>query len=62
MVVFDTDEQETHVYVTTQEDIHIILIDGYEVDDDKYPSPQKKLCGTVNTGQDTDKPTYIEGW
>ena len=40
-VVIGSDARETPIHATNQDDINYILDDGYEVDDDRLPYPEK---------------------
>ena len=47
------------MHATAQEDINDLLVDGYEVDDDRHPSPKNKPS---DRGKDTEQPIYKYEW
>ena len=51
----ESNTYETHIHATNQEDINDLLADGYNVDDDIIPDPDKK----TSTKSDTYQPVYI---
>ena len=54
----ELDSHETPIHVTTRDDINDLLLDGYEVDDDRLPSPKNK----PNATGATDRPINKFGW
>ena len=53
--MFDTDWHESPVYVTYRSGINAVLVDGYEVDDDRQTSTKNK---PRDIGQVTDQTRY----
>ena len=57
-VAVESDSHDNPIHATTREDKNALLEDGYEVDDDRLPSPKNKPSATG----DTDQPVYKEVW
>ena len=45
-VAVESNDRETPVCATNQEDIYALLEDGYKVDDDRLPYPKNKPSST----------------
>ena len=57
-VVVESDSFETPVHENNWEGVNSLLVEGYEVDDDRFPTPDNKPSAI----RDTDQPRYKYGW
>ena len=56
-VAVESDQFETSIHATTQEDIYVLLSDGYEVNYYQQPASDKK-----SARGDTELPIKKYGW